>query len=59
MTINMICDRCEKLVDPEINGGARLRLGKKEYIFHLCETCQDLLRAQVRDDFLKNEWREM
>ena len=60
MTIKMICDRCGVLVDPEINGGARLRLGKKEYVFHLCEACQELLRTQVRDEFLtSSEWREM
>lgn len=60
MTINMICDHCEQLIDPEINGGARLRLGKKEYVFHLCDRCQELLRQQVGDVFLKDStWREV
>lgn len=59
MTINMICDRCEKLVDPEINGGARLRLGKREFVFHLCEHCQEALRREIEGTFLTILWREV
>ena len=59
MAIEMFCDRCEELVDENINGGVRLKMGKKEYIFHLCADCQVLLRKEIKDVFLGGAaWRE-
>ena len=60
MAIEMYCDHCDDLIDPEINGGVRLKLGKKEYVFHLCEKCQILLRNEVKEVFLEGSyWREV
>ena len=60
MAIEMYCDRCDNLIAEEVPGGVRLKMGKKEYVFHLCETCQKLLRLQVKDSFIKgSDWREI
>jgi len=60
MAIEMYCDRCEDLVNPNVSGGVRLKMGKKEYVFHLCLACQALLQKEVKEVFLKGaEWREM
>lgn len=57
--IRMSCDRCGALVDPDINGAVRLKMGKKEYVFHLCLTCQTELRREVKEDFLAGAaWKE-
>ena len=59
MAIAMTCDHCKKLIDPEIVGGVRLKMGKKEYTFHLCGDCQVLLRKEVKDKFLGGAgWKE-
>lgn len=56
----MYCDHCDDLIDPEINGGVRLKLGKKEYVFHLCDQCQVLLRNEIKEVFLEGSyWREV
>jgi RNase P subunit RPR2 len=56
----MYCDHCDDLVDENVNGGVRLKLGKKEYVFHLCGPCQELLKKDVKEVFLeKSEWREI
>lgn len=58
--IEMYCDHCDELVDPDVNGGVRLKLGKKEFVFHLCDSCQELLRKKVKEDFLEGTaWREL
>lgn len=58
--IEMYCDHCDDLIDPEINGGVRLKLGKKEYVFHLCDQCQVLLRNEIKEVFLEGSyWREV
>lgn len=60
MAIEMYCDHCDELIDAEISGGVRLKLGKKEYVFHLCALCQNLLRQEVKDVFLNGApWREV
>lgn len=60
MAIEMFCDRCKQLVDPSINGGVRLKVGKKEYIFHLCGDCQEDLRKEVKEEFLGGaNWKEV
>ncbi len=60
MAIEMFCDHCDDLVDEHINGGVRLKLGKKEYVFHLCEQCQNLLKKEVKEVFLAEaDWREV
>lgn len=59
MAIDMYCDRCEQLIDPQINGGVRLKMGRKEYTFHLCELCQQKLRTEVKEVFLGGAaWKE-
>lgn len=58
--IEMYCDRCDRLVEPDVNGGVRLKLGKKEYVFHLCETCQGKLLKEIGQTFTEgNTWREV
>lgn len=58
--IEMYCDRCDKLVEPDVNGGVRLKLGKKEYVFHLCDPCQGLLLKEIKKSFADgNTWREV
>lgn len=52
MAIAMTCDHCKKLIDPNVSGGVRLKMGGKEYTFHLCSDCQELLRVEVKDTFL-------
>jgi RNase P subunit RPR2 len=60
MAIEMFCDHCEKLIPHDINGGVRLKLGKKEYTFHLCGECQVLLRKEIKEVFLDGaDWREV
>lgn len=60
MAIEMYCDHCEVFISPEVNGGVRLKLGKKEYVFHLCDKCQVLLRNDIKVVFLDDrEWREV
>lgn len=59
MAIKMSCDRCRQLIDPEVNGGVRLKMGRKEYTFHLCAGCQQDLRRELKEDFLNgSEWKE-
>jgi hypothetical protein len=41
MTIEMYCDHCGNLIEADKNGGCRIRLGKKEYSFHLCPEHQE------------------
>jgi RNase P subunit RPR2 len=60
VTITMTCDHCKEVVSPDINGGVRLRLGKKEYVFHLCDECQELLRRHIKENFLNgSSWKEI
>ena len=60
MAIEMFCDRCRQLIDPDISGGVRLKMGRKEYVFHLCAECQQLLRTEVKEVFLGGvEWKEV
>jgi hypothetical protein len=44
MTLLMYCDHCGDEIDAGINGGVRVRTGKRELAFHLCEEHQDALR---------------
>lgn len=60
MAIDMYCDHCEELVPENEPGGVRLKMGKREYVFHLCLTCQELLRKEIKEQFLDNNaWREV
>lgn len=60
MSIEMKCDACEMIIPPEINGGVRLKMGKKEYVFHLCAACQNDLREEIKEEFLSGrDWREV
>jgi len=61
MSIEMFCDRCEELIDENVPGGVRLKMGKKEYVFHLCEGCQGLLKIEVKKNFINkdSDWREI
>lgn len=56
--IEMYCDHCEELIDEAVSGGVRLKTGKKEYTFHLCERCQGKLRKQVLAFIQGGPWRE-
>lgn len=57
--IEMYCDHCDELIDENVNGGVRLKLGKKEYVFHLCAQCQALLKKDIKEVFLDGaSWRE-
>ena len=59
MAIEMFCDRCKQLIDQEVNGGVRLKMGKREFVFPLCAECQQLLRKEVKDVFLGGvAWKE-
>jgi len=58
MAIEMFCDRCETLIDHTVNGGVRLKMGKREYVFHLCGACQQLLREEVQAFLKAGEWKE-
>lgn len=59
MAIEMYCDHCNEFIEPEVNGGVRLKLGKKEFVFHLCQDCQVLLRNEIKEVFLAGStWRE-
>lgn len=57
--LECFCDHCDEFVQPDINAGVRLKLGKKEYVFHLCAACQELLKREVKEVFLDGaSWRE-
>lgn len=57
--IEIFCDHCEDFVDPQVPAGVRLKLGKKEYVFHLCDKCQELLKNEIKEVFLDGaDWSE-
>ena len=58
MAIKMFCDKCLNRIDPNVSGGVRLKMGGREFIFHLCTDCQVLLRKEVKENFLSSDWRE-
>lgn len=43
MALLMTCDACGREVPGDFNGSVRVRLGKVEYAFHLCEGHQEAL----------------
>lgn len=58
--IEMFCDRCDKLIPENVPGGVRLKMGKVEYVFHLCGDCQEKLRVEIKRTFMEgSDWREI
>lgn len=56
--ITMHCDACGGEIPQNVNGGARLKLGNREYVFHLCQQDRDKLRDLVNDFLDASPWQE-
>lgn len=50
--IVMHCDRCGEEIPTNESGGCRVKLGRDEYIFHLCEEGQDDVLAMIQKAML-------
>ena len=47
--IEMYCDSCGCLVDADVHGAVRLKMGRKEFTFHLCGACQDDFEKHLQE----------
>lgn len=59
MTIRMLCDHCGEEIAADVNGGVRVRTGKRELAFHLCGAHQVILREFINDFCKKGTAREV